>query len=118
MKTLLLICVLAISSSITFGQTPQQATENEITIRSGPITLSGQQVISDSTIGSIKGRGNVSVDIRNGTFKFQANEVEITIDQNAGMITVLLHGNVRATFLQDGSTRSMESNEAKVNIKL
>ena len=116
MKTFTLFLALVISCPLWIGASPQ---ESQTTVKSGTVTLSADQVVSDSTIGSFKGRGSASADVHNGKFKFQADEIEISIDSDKGMISVLLRGNVRSSFIQDdGSTRNIDSNQMHFNIKL
>ena len=58
-------------------------------------------------------------DIHKGRFKLEADEMEIGIDRNAGMITVISRGNVRSDMIvQDGSTRTITTNESKLVVKL
>jgi lipopolysaccharide export system protein LptA len=83
------------------------------------VTVSAQQMISDSTVGNIKARGKVTADIHRGRFKLEADEMEIGIDRNAGMITVRSRGNVRSDMiLQDGSTQTINTNDSKLVVKL
>ena len=116
MRVLTFFIVVIVCATVVFGQ----ATISEITtVTTGPVTVSAQQVISDSTVGSIKARGKVTADIHRGRFKLEANEMEIEIDRNAGMITVISRGDVRSDMiLQDGSTRTMSTNESKLVVKL
>jgi lipopolysaccharide export system protein LptA len=115
MRALMVFSVAILCATVAFGATLGQATTNEIiTLSTGPVTVSAEQVVSDSTVGSITARGKVTADIHRGKFKLEADEMEIAIDRNAGRISVRSRGNVRF----DDGTRTMTTNDAMLQVKL
>jgi len=107
--------VAILCATVALGATLGQATTNEIiTVSTGPVTVSAEEVVSDSTVGSITARGKVTADIHKGRFKLEADAMDIVIDRNAGMIKVRSRGNVR---YDNGSTRTL-TNDSMLVIKL
>jgi hypothetical protein len=82
------------------------------------LRISAEQVISDSTAGTIKARGKVSADINRGAIKLQADELEITIDHGSELIRALAKGNVRSDITdKDGSTQTTTSAQLQLTVK-
>ena len=116
MRKLALPLLLLICTSIALAGPAQQTNSTEITISTGELTLSAEQVISDSTAGTIKARGNVNVEIRGGKFKLHADEVDINISKE--MFNVVSRGNVRMDIpTDDASTRTINTNGSHLQIK-
>jgi hypothetical protein len=68
------------------------------------------------TAGTIKARGNVEVDIRQGRFTVHADEVDISITKE--MFSVVSRGNVQMTVPNDdGSTRTINTNGSHLQLR-
>ena len=116
MRKLVLPVLLVICTSAAIAGTTQETKSAEITISTDQLKLSAEQLISDSTAGTIKARGNVNVDIRNGRFKIHADEVEVSVDKE--LLNVVSRGNVQMDMLQDdGSTRTINTNGSHLQLK-
>jgi len=116
MRKLALPLFLVICTSIALAGTTQQTQSTQITTTVGELTLSGDQVISDSTAGTIKARGNVSVDIRNGTAKIHADEIEVNVSKD--MFNLVSRGNVQMILLRgDGTTRTVNTNQSHLQFR-
>jgi len=116
MRAFMFFSVAVLCATVAIGSTLTQTTINEITtVSTSPVTVSAEQVVSDSTVGTITARGKVTADIHKGRFKFEADEMEITIDRSAGKLTVISRGNVKSDIIsQDGSTRTTTGNSMLV----
>lgn len=116
MRRLVLPVWLLICTSVALASTTQETKSAGITISTGELTLSAEQVISDSTAGTIKARGNVNVDIRGGKFKIHADEVEVNISKD--QLNLVSHGNVQMEMLRDdGSTRTINTNGSHLQVR-
>jgi len=116
MRKLQLPLLLVFCTSIALAGTTQQTQSTQITTTVGELTLSGDQVTSDSTAGTIKARGNVNVDIRNGTAKIHADEIEVNISKD--MFNVVSRGNVQMILLRDdGTTRTVNTNQSHLQFR-
>jgi lipopolysaccharide export system protein LptA len=116
MRKVALPLLLAICTSVALAGTTQQTQSAEITITTGELTLSAEQVISDSTAGTIKARGNVNVDIRNGTVKIHADEVEVNGSKD--MFDLNSRGSVQMHLRRDdGSRRTVSTNQSHLQFR-
>ena len=116
MRKLALPVLLAICTSLAAAGTPQETKNAEITISTDLLTLSANQVTSDSTAGTIHARGNVNVDVQNGKFKIHADEVDINVEKE--LLSVVSRGNVQMDMRQDdGSTRTINTNGSKLQVR-
>jgi lipopolysaccharide export system protein LptA len=116
MRKFVLPVLLVICTAVALVGAAQQTEGAEITIHVGELTLSGEQVVSDSTAGTIKARGNVNVDIRAGTVKIHADEIDVNISKE--MFSVVSRGNVQMVMLRDdGTTQTVSTNQSKVQFK-
>ena len=105
-----------IRTSVALAGTRQQTQSPQITTTVGELTLSGDQVTSDSTAGTIEARGNVQVDIRNGTAKIHADEIEVNISKD--IFDVVSRGNVQMILLRDdGTTRTVNTNQSNLKFR-
>jgi len=116
MRKLALPLLLVMCTSIALGTAAQQTQSADITTTVGELTLSAEQVTSDSTAGTIKARGNVNVDIRNGTVKIHADEIEVNVSRD--MFDVVSRGKVQMVLVRDdGTTRTVSTNQSNLKFR-
>jgi hypothetical protein len=113
MKMLLFATAFALCSS---GVIAQQPTGNEITIIIGPVTVSAQTINTDSY--TTKARGNVRFELKTSMIKLDADELEMVVERETGLVELVAKGHVRSVVqLSDGSTRTRETDKLELKAR-
>jgi len=113
MKTVLFAVAFAMCAGLA---TAQQSTGNEITIIIGPVTVSAQTINTDSY--TTKARGNVHFELKSSMIKLEADELEMVVERETGLVEVVAKGRVRSSVqLPDGSTRTSETNKLELKAR-
>ena len=79
----------------------------------GPVTVSAQTINTNSY--TTTAQGNVRVEIKKPGIKLQADQLELIVERETGLIELVAKGHVRsAVQLPDGSTRTTETDKLEL----